>query len=60
MQKSLMSVLVIGFALFFIYEAPTDASVTAGSFAEFSVEFLRRFGQFLTGLLDGAAGASQS
>ncbi len=55
-----MSVLVIGFALFFIYETPTDASTSAGAFADFSIEFLRRFGQFLTGLLDGASGATES
>ncbi len=60
MQKSLISLLAIGFVLFFIYQTPTDASSTASSFADFSVEFLRRFGQFVTGLLDGASGEGGS
>lgn len=60
MQKPLVSVLVLGFVLFFIYQTPSEASTTAGAFADFSIEFLRRFGQFLTGLLDGASGGNPS
>ena len=51
--------MVVGFVAYFIFQSPNEASFMAGSFAEFTLEFLRRFGQFLTGLLEGANGSNQ-
>ena len=59
MPKSIGSILVVGFVAYFIFQSPNEASFMAGSFAEFTLEFLRRFGQFLTGLLEGANGSNQ-
>lgn len=55
MNNKFLKYAALFFMLFFIYTAPTEASGAASQFGDAAVVFLNRFGQFLTGLLDGAS-----